>query len=92
MDADSQLRRAEDMAATSSPTLQAATKQQPGTKAVKRSMEAEAAVLKMLQEEARKFEKEARVCPIPKPSGWVGRVLGFEESEPEARGSSVDAR
>ncbi|KPI39090.1 uncharacterized protein AB675_4511 [Cyphellophora attinorum] len=61
MDADSQLRRAEDMAAASSPPVQAGIKQQGGKKTVKRSMEAEAAVLKMLEEEARKFEKEARI-------------------------------
>jgi hypothetical protein len=92
MDADSQLQRAADMTSASSPPVQAATTQQRGNKTVKISMEAEAAALKMLQEEARKFEKEARVCPIPKPSGWIGRVLGFEESGPGSRGTSISAR
>lgn len=46
-------------------------------------MKDEAAVLKMFQEEARRLEKEARECPVPKPSGWFGRVLGFESGKAE---------
>jgi hypothetical protein len=52
-------------------------------------MQNEAEILKMLQEEARVLEKEAqhaRECPIPKPRGWFGKVLGFEEGKTEVRG------
>jgi hypothetical protein len=43
----------------------------------------EAAVLKMLQEEAKQLDQrqqQARECPVPKPSGWIGKVLGFDGS------------
>jgi cytochrome c oxidase assembly factor 2 len=43
-----------------------------------RTMEDEAALFQQLKEEAELLEKQARECPVPKPSGWVGRVLGFE--------------
>ena len=40
----------------------------------------EAAILKMLQQEAKQLEQQARECPVPKPRGFVGRMLGFEQS------------
>jgi hypothetical protein len=48
-----------------------------------------AAEAAMLEQKA----KLARECPVPKPSGWVGRILGFEDGKREARGVvSVDGR
>lgn len=52
----------------------------------------EAAILKMLQEEAKHLEKQeqlARECPVPKPSGWFGKVLGFDGARsPEGQQST----
>lgn len=84
LDTDSQLRIEE--ANLPAPSQAATGSAKPNAK---RSMEAEAAALKMLQEEARRFEKEARLCPVPKPSGWVGRILGFE-ADSVARDSRLD--
>jgi hypothetical protein len=47
-------------------------------KAGTRTMQEEAVLLRRMQDEAARLEKEARECPVPKPSGWVGRVLGFD--------------
>jgi hypothetical protein len=46
-----------------------------------RSLQDEAELFKMLQKEAETVEKEARECPVPKPRGFVGRILGFEEQK-----------
>ena len=48
----------------------------------------EAAILKMLQEEAKQLEQQeqlARECPVPKPSGWIGQMLGFGGSNDATR-------
>jgi len=29
------------------------------------------------------LEKEARECPVPKPGGVLGRLLGFQQDEKE---------
>ena len=42
-----------------------------------RTLEEEAALFKQLQQEADIVEREARECPVPKPGGMVGRILGF---------------
>lgn len=45
-------------------------------------LEVEATIFRELQAEAERLEKlerEKRVCPIPKPGGFVGRMLGFED-------------
>lgn len=41
----------------------------------------EAEILRQLQAEAAAFEQEnaRRECPVPKPKGVLGRILGFEE-------------
>ncbi len=47
-----------------------------------KNLDEEAALFRELQAEAEMLEKEARSareCPVPKPRGWVGRILGFEE-------------
>ena len=41
----------------------------------------EAALFQELQREAEALEKEARECPVPKPRGVIGRLLGFEEED-----------
>jgi cytochrome c oxidase assembly factor 2 len=46
-----------------------------------KSLQEEAQVFKMLQQEAETLEKEARECPVPKPRGFVGRILGFQEQK-----------
>lgn len=45
------------------------------------SMEDEAKILYQLQAEAQALEEASarRPCPVPKPKGVVGRLLGFEE-------------
>jgi cytochrome c oxidase assembly factor 2 len=39
----------------------------------------EAALFRNFQEEAEMLEKEAHECPVPKPSGVLGRLLGFQQ-------------
>ena len=49
-----------------------------------KDLEEEAALFRALQREADVLEreaKEARECPVPKPKGLLGRLLGFEERE-----------
>ncbi len=46
-----------------------------------RDLDEETALFEQLAAEASLLEaqaKAARECPVPKPTGWVGRVLGFE--------------
>lgn len=45
-------------------------------------LDEEAALFRALAAEAEVLEhqaKQARECPVPKPSGWVGRMLGFSQ-------------
>ena len=49
-----------------------------------KDLEEEAALFRALQREAEALEKEAREareCPVPKPKGILGRLLGFEEKK-----------
>ncbi|KIW20990.1 hypothetical protein PV08_01569 [Exophiala spinifera] len=49
-----------------------------------KNLEEEAALFRELQREAEMLEKadrEARECPVPKPSGILGRFLGFEDKK-----------
>ncbi|KIX08576.1 uncharacterized protein Z518_03232 [Rhinocladiella mackenziei CBS 650.93] len=48
-----------------------------------KNLEDEAELFRELQREAEALEKNARECPVPKPKGMVGRLLGFEEKRPE---------
>jgi cytochrome c oxidase assembly factor 2 len=43
----------------------------------------EAALFRQFQEEAKILEKEARECPVPKPGGVLGRLLGFQQDKNE---------
>ena len=70
----------------SKPELQKEQLQLPGSKAPERAsqaqsrdMEEEAVLFQQLKEEAELLEKQARECPVPKPTGWIGRALGFEK-------------
>lgn len=47
----------------------------------RRDMAEEAALFAELQWEAEALEREARECPVPKPKGFIGRILGFEDKE-----------
>ncbi|EXJ84165.1 hypothetical protein A1O3_04832 [Capronia epimyces CBS 606.96] len=55
-----------------------------------KDLEEEAALFRDLQREAEALEMEARECPVPKPKGVIGRLLGFEDKRlvPEADGKS----
>jgi len=52
-----------------------------------KTLEEEAALFQQLQQEAEVLEKEARECPVPKPRGVIGYLLGFEEAKPVLKGS-----
>ena len=53
------------------------------------TMQEEAEMLRQLQAEAAAHEdaKARRPCPVPKPKGVVGRLLGFEEKVDNSDGS-----
>ncbi|KAJ4550603.1 hypothetical protein HRR78_004372 [Exophiala dermatitidis] len=53
----------------------------PSGLAESKDLEEEAALFRELQREAAALEKEARECPVPKPRGLIGRLLGFEEDK-----------
>jgi cytochrome c oxidase assembly factor 2 len=47
-----------------------------------KDLDEEAALFRELAAEAEMLEKQAKLareCPVPKPTGWVGRILGFED-------------
>lgn len=47
----------------------------------------ESALFRQFQEEAKTLDREAHACPVPKPGGVLGRLLGFGEDERgDARG------
>lgn len=54
---------------------------QAGSMQMQKSLQDEAAMFKKLQEEAKvlKTESQDRECPVPKPRGALGRLLGFQE-------------
>jgi hypothetical protein len=41
----------------------------------------EAALFRQFQHEAEMLEKEAHACPVPKPGGVLGRILGFQQDK-----------
>ena len=47
--------------------------------AQRKAMSEEAALFAELQREAEALDREARECPVPKPRGFIGRFLGFQE-------------
>lgn len=49
-----------------------------------KELEEEAALFRELQREAEALEREAGECPVPKPSGILGRLLGFTD-RPQAQ-------
>ena len=44
-------------------------------------LEEEAALFRQFQAEAKILEKEGHQCPVPKPTGVLGRLLGFEDED-----------
>ncbi|KIW64447.1 hypothetical protein PV04_09379 [Phialophora macrospora] len=47
-----------------------------------KDIDEEAALFRELAAEAEMLERQAKMareCPVPKPTGWVGRILGFED-------------
>ncbi|KAL9618707.1 MAG: hypothetical protein Q9160_006586 [Pyrenula sp. 1 TL-2023] len=53
-----------------------------GARSAGKSFTDEQAVFLRLQEEAQALEKERRECPVPKPKGIIGEVLGLTRSRP----------
>ncbi|KEF55760.1 uncharacterized protein A1O9_08511 [Exophiala aquamarina CBS 119918] len=47
----------------------------------RKAMSEEAALFAELQQEAEAMDRESRECPVPKPMGFLRKVLGFEEKE-----------
>lgn len=83
------LKQTRDEAATSESPTSPVSRVQPRIPAAAqkgltqfKDLEEEAALFRELQAEAEILEAQARAareCPVPKPTGWVGRMLGFEE-------------
>ena len=42
-----------------------------------RDLQDEALLFRQLQQEAEALDKQARECPVPKPTGWIGKMMGF---------------
>ena len=55
----------------------------------KADLESEASLFRQLEEEAKKLEKSARECPVPKPSGILGHLLGFQTKSKEMDGGQA---
>ncbi|KAK5060227.1 hypothetical protein LTR84_010112 [Exophiala bonariae] len=55
----------------------------------RKAMSEEAALFAELQREADALEKEARECPVPKPRGLIGRILGFEDTTPASASTTA---
>ncbi|KIV93444.1 hypothetical protein PV10_04657 [Exophiala mesophila] len=53
------------------------------TLAQQKELEEEAVLFRELQREADALEREAGECPVPKPSGVIGRLLGFTDRAKE---------
>lgn len=45
----------------------------------------EAMLFRQLQAEAEQLEREARACPVPKPKGLLGQLLGLQEKKGNVR-------
>lgn len=45
------------------------------------SLRAQREMLLAAQEEAMELERQSRECPVPKPKGWLGSMLGFSKDE-----------
>lgn len=45
----------------------------------------ELATFRQMEKEAKALEKTGRECPVPKPRGIVGQILGFEEGKGSTR-------
>ncbi|RMZ87177.1 hypothetical protein DV736_g5606, partial [Chaetothyriales sp. CBS 134916] len=48
----------------------------------------EAALFRQLQHEAAVLDKQAHECPLPKPTGWLGHILGFEKDGSNRNGKA----
>ena len=73
--------------------------QPPSTKGTNiPNLDEESALFASLAAEAAILEQKAKLareCPVPKPTGWVGRMLGFEDRnrrEPQQRRSSREGQ
>ncbi|RMZ84671.1 hypothetical protein DV737_g970, partial [Chaetothyriales sp. CBS 132003] len=48
----------------------------------------EAALFRQLQHEAAVLDKQAHECPMPKPTGWLGQILGFDKDSSNKNGTA----
>lgn len=79
--ADSSASTQADDSSRQIPRTQTSPSRAPVRLAQERDLEEEAALFRELQREAEALEHEARECPVPKPRGLLGRVLGFNENK-----------
>lgn len=54
-------------------------KQQRSADRKTRNLQDEALLFQQLQKEAEALDKHARECPVPKPTGWIGKMMGFDK-------------
>ena len=43
-----------------------------------KTLQEEAVLFRQLQAESAALDRQARECPVPKPGGWIGRMMGIE--------------
>jgi hypothetical protein len=80
-DSPRQLRDADGNIIAAKEDIQSSKYQSNSQPSSVKSLQEEAQLFKRLQKEAETVEREARECPVPKPRGFVGRILGFEEQK-----------
>jgi len=76
-------KRAAENSATNEKVL--ANAPQMGSGGKLRNLQEEAELFKQLEAEAKVVRKESHECPVPKPTGLVGRFLGFENGQKSSK-------
>jgi cytochrome c oxidase assembly factor 2 len=81
-------RRSKDQAdelSTSSTPATAAAPAPTEPDSATRQLAEEAAEFRYMQEEAKRISKMSRECPVPKPRGILGDILGFDRDQSVAK-------
>jgi cytochrome c oxidase assembly factor 2 len=79
--------RVEDSTRPEARPLKAANQKNLTSSPKNLDLDEESTLFAQLAAEAALLEQKARLareCPVPKPSGWVGRMLGFEDGSKRA--------